>query len=354
MKTIFLIYSGDFHAISGGYIYNRRLVENLKYWDFEVHTVQIAEKQIDPASEEGKRLDLLLSEMPENSIILADSLVFGYNLIFWEKYSPSHFLIPLMHLPLFLNPDCSGNMQLKEKEINSLHLASHIVVTSCFTKQILVQEGIQPGKITVIVPGIEVFHKKEQYSAVPKQLLCVSGISFGKNQLLLLKALYRLRMYNWTLSLVGSTFSDLEYFLQVLSFIDAKGLNNRVLIMGEITGEDLMKVYYHSDLFLFPSILETYGMVVAEALSYGLPVFAYESGGIHQNFPRYPVHFFHDENSLYRLLLKVFEDEGFYSLITKEMIQITPSFHSWEIVAKLFAGLFKKIEDIQLQKTFHE
>ncbi len=46
---------------------------------------------------------------------------------------------------------------------------------------------------------------------------------------------------------------------------------------GVRTGEDLAAHYASADLFLFPSLTETYGNVVAEAMASGLPVLAYRS-----------------------------------------------------------------------------
>lgn len=46
---------------------------------------------------------------------------------------------------------------------------------------------------------------------------------------------------------------------------------------GMRTGEDLAAHYASADLFLFPSLTETYGNVVAEAMASGLPVLAYRS-----------------------------------------------------------------------------
>ena len=42
-------------------------------------------------------------------------------------------------------------------------------------------------------------------------------------------------------------------------------------------GEDLARHYASADIFLFPSLSETYGNVVAEAMASGVPVVAYRS-----------------------------------------------------------------------------
>lgn len=46
---------------------------------------------------------------------------------------------------------------------------------------------------------------------------------------------------------------------------------------GMRIGDDLAAHYASADLFLFPSLTETYGNVVAEAMASGLPVMAYRS-----------------------------------------------------------------------------
>ncbi len=46
---------------------------------------------------------------------------------------------------------------------------------------------------------------------------------------------------------------------------------------GMRLGEDLATHYASADLFLFPSLTETYGNVVPEAMASGLPVVAYRS-----------------------------------------------------------------------------
>lgn len=59
-----------------------------------------------------------------------------------------------------------------------------------------------------------------------------------------------------------------------------KLLGDRVLFLGRIAREKMFEVYSGGDLFVFPGINESLGMVYLEAQSCGLPVVAYNNGGI--------------------------------------------------------------------------
>ncbi|WP_322098841.1 glycosyltransferase family 4 protein [Microvirga roseola] len=49
--------------------------------------------------------------------------------------------------------------------------------------------------------------------------------------------------------------------------------------LGALTGEDLARVYASSDVFVFPSLTDTFGIVLLEALASGLPVAAFPVTG---------------------------------------------------------------------------
>jgi glycosyltransferase involved in cell wall biosynthesis len=49
--------------------------------------------------------------------------------------------------------------------------------------------------------------------------------------------------------------------------------------LGALTGEDLARVYASSDVFVFPSLTDTFGIVLIEALASGLPIAAFPVTG---------------------------------------------------------------------------
>ena len=53
----------------------------------------------------------------------------------------------------------------------------------------------------------------------------------------------------------------------------------RARFLGALTGEDLARVYASADVFVFPSLTDTFGIVLLEALASGLPIAAFPVTG---------------------------------------------------------------------------
>jgi glycosyltransferase involved in cell wall biosynthesis len=74
----------------------------------------------------------------------------------------------------------------------------------------------------------------------------------------------------------GPSASEMEnYFARA-------GLQNKLIMAGEKSGEDLVDAYNAMDLFVFSSHSETQGMVLVEAMSASLPVIALDASGVRE------------------------------------------------------------------------
>jgi glycosyltransferase involved in cell wall biosynthesis len=75
--------------------------------------------------------------------------------------------------------------------------------------------------------------------------------------------------------------SDPKYFNQLRAMIVGRGLQKRVVLRGETCDyEDLPGILSSADLFVHPSLDESLGIAIAEALACGVPVVATRVGGI--------------------------------------------------------------------------
>ena len=62
--------------------------------------------------------------------------------------------------------------------------------------------------------------------------------------------------------------------------IAGRGLERRILLPGPLYGEDKLSALAAAELFVLPSLMESYGNAAAEAVAAGVPVLLTDSCGI--------------------------------------------------------------------------
>ena len=63
----------------------------------------------------------------------------------------------------------------------------------------------------------------------------------------------------------------------ISQLIDEYELNDYVNMVGEIRHDKMVSYYYNADVFVMPSLRETGGTVLIEAMAYGLPIVAFDT-----------------------------------------------------------------------------
>lgn len=164
-----------------------------------------------------------------------------------------------------------------------LRASDSVAVLSKSQIKLMVNLGALREKIHVVyiagqrLKGIRQYYRKK--AGDPLRIVCVAQIRPRKRQKVLVEALNRLRGVPFEATLVGGT-KDREYEAEVRMLIEKYGLSSRVRLTGQLEGEDLFGAYAKSDIFILPSFHEPYGIVVQEAMSFGLPVVASNVDGI--------------------------------------------------------------------------
>ena len=120
--------------------------------------------------------------------------------------------------------------------------------------------------------------QESQPTDTPLTVLCVGRLGRHKGQEWLLNVYRQVRnQFNRSvrLVLVGRDEGDEEKLRQMVS---ASGLEDEVLMVGEVSDEDLAAWYARSDLFVLFSHYEAFGLVFFEAMAYGAPVLTHDVG----------------------------------------------------------------------------
>lgn len=111
--------------------------------------------------------------------------------------------------------------------------------------------------------------------AEPGRVLCVGWVIPRKNTLGALRAFSRVVAAGADARLViAGTPKEQDYYQQVLDFIAANRLNERVELLGHIGHEELREQLSRAAVFLLASRQENSPMAIAEAMAVGVPVVA--------------------------------------------------------------------------------
>lgn len=134
--------------------------------------------------------------------------------------------------------------------------------------------------IAVIPNGVEIPQLKRQKTGgrdqslerngQRKTALFLSRINPKKGLLMLLDAWNSVASEDWRLVIAGN--DDSNHLPEVEQRIQDLGLSENVEVVGPLFGEAKEDAFSKADLFVLPSYSENFGIVVAEALGYQIPV----------------------------------------------------------------------------------
>jgi glycosyltransferase involved in cell wall biosynthesis len=120
-----------------------------------------------------------------------------------------------------------------------------------------------------------------KYADVPIRILYLSNLrpEKGTMEFLLMSRQVVTEFPNVRFLLAGPSTSE-RYTQEISAFIERELLQNYFEIPGGIYGAEKEKYFKESDVFVFPSHNEAFGLVILEAMQWGLPVVVSKEGSI--------------------------------------------------------------------------
>jgi len=299
-----LVIYGPLQTLSGGYLYDRNLVEYLQAQDdtveiislpwrnyaahltdnihfrlplstviarrVETRSVEIPTKQ----SPNFKNLDLLIQdELNHPSLLLAN----------WGKH-PYPVISLVHHLRCSEFRPGWQNAIYRMVEKNYLKNVDGFIFNSQ-TTQSVVNGLIRNGKPSMIAnPPTdrfgEVISEEEIISRAktdPLRILFLGNVIERKGLHTLLEAISH-RRSAIRLDIVGSLNSNPVYAKRMQDFVVDNGLSSFVLLHGPLDKEPLVEILRQAHVLVVPSSYEGYGIVYLEGMCFGLPAIGTTTG----------------------------------------------------------------------------
>jgi glycosyltransferase involved in cell wall biosynthesis len=184
-----------------------------------------------------------------------------------------HSVTIVVHLPLSeeYGVEPARRQRYALLESRAVHAASGVLCSSRWAAGEL-SSRYGRGDVGIAVPGVTpaAATPGSQDPGTP-HFLSVASLTPTKDQRTVVRALAQLVDLSWTADLVGSDRVDANYAARVRAEIAEAGLAERITVPGELVGQALDQAWEVADLLLLTSRVETYGLVVTEALARGIP-----------------------------------------------------------------------------------
>lgn len=288
MRRIAFAVPGDLATPTGGYVYDRRIIAELKQFGWPVTHLNLGDGYPWPSQATLTIAQARLESVPDNDPIIIDGLAFGVLPDVAFKLRERHPLVALVHLPLALEFGLSAQqiVLLRESERAALQSAARIIVTSNTTAWHLVAHyGVMSELIVVAPPGVDRVPMARGSSNGVVQLLSIGAVVPGKGFDLLVRALAMLADLPWNLWIVGDRTRDVRTVAALDDTIALYGLSGRIEMFGSVSHHRLEQFFDGADLFVLASRYESYGMAYTEAIAHGLPIIGTTAGAIPETIP---------------------------------------------------------------------
>ena len=237
-------------------------------------------------------------------------------------------------------------------EYQILSNADLITSSSKFEYNFLNQNYETPEqKLRILYPGVDVDLFKPKTNNVKENALLVVGrIQPQKGQINTLKLFYKLHILFPDLKLYfigGPSGNDgKEYLQNIEREIELTGLKNKVRFLNSASQEQLINEYNKAKIVVHASQYETFGLVVLEANSCGVPVVSINQGPLKETIVNgqngFVAETFEDEN-LVLFCKNILSDSEYQSQTQLNCLNIAKQYE-WKNTVKQLKEIYQELK----------
>lgn len=166
----------------------------------------------------------------------------------------------------------------KVKFITKSNLATNFLLDKGFTDVTTVGVGLDNGRVenTSKKMSSNLINKLKDEE---KYLLYIGKIEERRNIFFLINILKNLIINNPNIKLIMIGKGEKDYVEKVMQYAKANKVYENIIYISEVKQEEIGSLYKRCDVFLLPTSYEIFGMVLLEAMYFGIPTITTLNGG---------------------------------------------------------------------------
>jgi glycosyltransferase involved in cell wall biosynthesis len=342
------VISADYERRTGGWVYNARLVAELRRRGWDIRDVVAPAGFPAPDSAAAAATTALLAALPDRTLVLSDQLVTNVLPDLMVAEAARLRLVPIVHHPLELERGRSvaAPEVVAQRERRALSAARRIITTSSATADILTADyGVASERLVVARPGIDRLQPAGGSAGGPPLLLAIGAVVPRKDHGTLIAAMAGLRDRPWRLVIVGNTTRAADHVATLRHQIAAAGLVDRIDLAGEIDDSELAQLWSAAELFVSSSAHEGFGMAVGEAVARALPVVTTAAGAVAGWLDRRAAIVVEvgDADALRAAIGRLLDDRGHREQLRSAAAQARADLPSWADAGSIVDGALSRL-----------
>jgi glycosyltransferase involved in cell wall biosynthesis len=279
MKIGLMIY-GSLETLSGGYLYDRKLVEYLRSQGDTVEIISLPWRNY-----AAHLTDNLRFKLPKNLDIFIQDELNHPSLIFANREKHPYPVISLVH-----HLRCSELRPKWQNVFYSMVEKKYLQSVDGFIFNSSTTGRVVNGLLETRKPGIVAYPPTDRFGEPiseeeiidraqtnPLRILFLGNVIERKGLHTLLKAV-SIQPPTFRVDVIGSLDSEPDYIGRIQKIIEQNHLSSFIFLHGALDKEPLIEKLRQAHVLVVPSSYEGYGIVYLEGMCFGLPAIGTTAG----------------------------------------------------------------------------